>query len=312
MVPVYFNEGSLQELHRRLAIVAGQYADRSFEFIMVDDGSRDGSFAVLAGLAKADPRVRVLRLSRNFGSNAALLAGLGVTAGDAVICISADLQDPPEIIPRLIEEWDKGAEVVLAQRNSRQDPWISRLFASAFNHLFRYLVAPDFPKEGMDCVLLDRRAVTPIVRMAEKNSFLFGQVLWVGFSRAFIGYDRESRREGESRWTFAKKVKYFIDAFSAFSYLPLRASTFIGLTVASGGFLYALVVIAQRLFFAREMPGFAALMVVLLVTSGTQLVLFGVLGEYLWRVLEEVRRRPPYIVAASLNVDAPAEADPGR
>lgn len=307
VIPVYFNESSLAELHRRLSAVAASLEKLAFEFILVDDGSGDGSYGVLAGLAAQDSRVRVLRLSRNFGSNAALLAGLNVAKGDAAVCISADLQDPPEIIAALVDKWIQGAEVVLAQRNSRQDPWTSRIFSSIFNRLFRLLVAPDFPVEGMDCVLMDRRALTPIVTMAEKNSFLFGQVLWVGFTRAVVPYDRVERKEGRSRWTFARKVKYFIDAFSAFSYLPLRASSFIGVLVAAVGFLYAIVVVIQRLFFDREMPGFAALMVVILVTSGTELVLFGVLGEYLWRVLEEVRRRPPYIVASTLNLPGPPE-----
>jgi dolichol-phosphate mannosyltransferase len=304
VVPVYENAPALPELLSRLRTVAAAMPELAFEFIPVDDGSRDGSFALLAGEARSDRRLKALRLSRNFGSNAAILAGLAHSRGDCVAVIAADLQDPPELIPELIAKWRQGAEVVLAARRSRDDPFPTRLFAAAFNRMFRWLVFPDFPPGGFDFVLVGRRVVDLLVRMSERNSYVFGQVMWVGFQRAVIDYDRGPRGAGSSRWTLAKKAKYFIDAFTAFSYLPVRAASFLGLALAVAGFGYAAVVVAWHLAGRIQQPGFAALMVAILIVSGTQLVLLGVVGEYLWRTLEESRRRPVFVVESALNVEA--------
>jgi dolichol-phosphate mannosyltransferase len=302
VVPVFRNADSLRELHARLSAVAEGLSGLRCEFIFVDDGSPDDSFSILEQLAAGDRRVSAIGLSRNFGSNAALLAGLTQTGGDAVVTLAADLQDPPEVIPRLIEEWQRGTEVVLAARRKRQDPLVTRLFAAAFNRLFRQLVFSDFPPEGFDFVLLDRKAVDVLVAMPERNSYLFGQVMWVGFRRGSVFYERASRPHGHSAWTFWRKVKYFLDAFTAFSYLPVRVASLLGFVLAILGFLYAAVVLVLRLTGAVSQPqGFAALMIVVLVTAGVQLAVAGLIGEYLWRVLEEVRPRPPFIVARRID-----------
>jgi dolichol-phosphate mannosyltransferase len=309
VVPVYRNAESLKELHGRLSAVAEGLAGIACEFVFVDDGSPDDSFAVLEQLAAADRRVAVIGLSRNFGSNAALFAGLQHTRGDAVVTLAADLQDPPEVVPALVDEWTRGSEVVLAARRSRQDPLVTRLFASAFNRLFRLFVFSDFPREGFDFVLLDRKVVDVLVAMPERNSYLFGQVMWVGFRRGSVFYDRASRQHGRSAWTFWRKVKYFLDAFTAFSYLPVRAASLLGFVLAILGFLYAALVFVLRLTGAVSQPqGFAALMIVVLVTAGVQLAVAGLIGEYLWRVLEEVRPRPPFIVAR--RIDPPKASAP--
>lgn len=302
VIPVYGNAAELRALHGRLAAAAA-VAPCECEFVFVDDGSLDDSFDVLASLAAADARVRVLGLSRNFGSNAAILAGLSQARGDAVMTLAADLQDPPELMPELVDAWSAGAQVVLAVRRKRDDPLFSRLFASVFNRLFRLLVFPQFPKGGFDLVLLDRVVVDAILAMPEKNSYLFGQVLWVGFRRATIPYDRAARQSGRSGWTLWRKVKYFIDAFTAFSYLPVRAASLLGLLLAGLGFVYAAFVIVLRLSGQIVEPrGFSALLVAVLVTAGVQLVVAGLTGEYVWRVLEEVRPRPPFIVARRINL----------
>ena len=250
--------------------------------------------------------MRVLGLSRNFGSNAALLAGLSVARGDVLVTLAADLQDPPELVPRLLEEWRNGAQVVMAARRQRDDPFFSLLFAKAFNRAFRKLVFPKFPREGFDFVLLDRQVVDAIVAMPEKNSYLFGQVMWVGFSQATVPYDRAARARGRSAWTFWGKVKYLIDAFTAFSYLPVRAASLVGFVMAAVGFAYAALLIALRISGRLAEPrGFPALMVVILLTAGVQLMVTGLVGEYLWRVLEEVRPRPPYVVARRVNFEKP-------
>ncbi len=303
VIPVYYNADSLPLLMEKLREISSANSKGDFEFVFVDDGSGDNSFNVLMGVAQDDPRVRVVKLSRNFGSNPAILAGLTYARGDCAVVITADLQDPPELIPQLVDVWREGNQVVLGARRGRSDPFVSRLFAAGFNRLFRRFVFSDFPPDGFDFMLIDRRVIDILVRLNEKNSYIFGQVLWVGFKRQVIYYDRVKRKHGYSRWTITKKIKHFIDAFAAFSYLPLRAASTLGFLLAALGFLYALFIIGLRLFKDIQVAGWASLTVVVLITSGAQLVLIGVLGEYLWRALDETRRRPPFIVESVLNID---------
>ena len=311
VVPVYYNAETLPELVRRLQEVAARLADVDFEFLFVDDGSRDGSFECLARASASDPRVKALRLSRNFGSNVAILAGLGRAQGDAISVISADLQDPPELIPDMIERFKAGAEAVLAARAKRSDPLLTRLFAAVFNRLFRWLAFSDFPAQGFDFMLISRRMALLIGQAAERNSYIFGQVMWLGFEKQVLYYERAERPSGRSRWTLFKKVKYFIDAFTAFSYLPIRAASVVGFVLAFAGFLYAAVVLVLRLTHAIPVPGFSALIVVVLLIGGVQLIVTGLIGEYVWRVLEETRRRPPFVVAATLNLPEAERAPAG-
>ena len=301
IVPVYDNAESLQLLMERLASVATALTQDTFEFVFVDDGSGDESFEIIQCLARKDERVRAVRLSRNFGSNAAVLAGLTYARGDCAVVIAADLQDPPEFIPQLVTHWRAGNQIVLAARRRRSDPFVARLFATVFNRLFRLLVFPDFPKDGFDFALIDRLVVDILVELKEKNSHIFGQLMWVGFKRQVVHYDRGRRSHGRSRWTTAKKIKYFIDAFTAFSYLPLRMASIMGMTLAALGFIYALIIIGFRMMTDVRVAGWASLTVIVLVTAGSQLLLVGVLGEYLWRVLDESRHRPPFIVDAVVN-----------
>jgi hypothetical protein len=208
----------------------------------------------------------------------------------------------------MLEAHGRGAEVVLAARRRREDPLLTRLFAAAFNRLFRLVVFKGFPKNGFDFMLLSRRVAQHIVAMGEKNSYVFGQTLWLGFDPVVISYDRASRLSGTSRWTLLKKIKYFIDAFTAFSYFPIRAASVVGFLLAIVGFLYAGLVLALRITHAIPVPGFSALMIVVLITSGTQLIVTGMIGEYIWRVLEESRKRPPFVVATV--VDSEGESHP--
>ena len=231
VVPVYNNANDLPELIDRLR-AASREAGVEAQLVFVDDGSADRSFEVLAGYADGDEAVTVLRLSRNFGSNAAIMAGLLQARGDAVCIISADLQDPPELIPEMVQHWTAGAQVVLAARQGRDDPALSRLFAATFNRLFRSLVFRDFPPQGFDFVLLDRRVVAGLTAMPEKHSYLYGQIMWLGFRRAVVTYMRLKRQSGRSGWTLSRKLKYFIDAFTAFSYLPVRLASLIGFVLA--------------------------------------------------------------------------------
>lgn len=295
VVPVYNNAKSLPELLERLRAVAGA---EPFELIFVDDGSTDESLDVLRSLAASESRLRIVKLSRNFGSNAALLAGLEAARGDAVAAIAADLQDPPELITQMIALWKSGRKVVLGGRRERTDPGMTALLADVFYVMFRRFGVATMPKRGFDFFLIDRKVRDLLIDMKESNSYLMGTILWLGFEPAVIYYDRTGRAKhhGRSMWSFGKKVKYFIDAFVAFSYMPIRLASCLGLVLSVLGILYAVVVVLTRLFYDFEAEGWASIMVVLLVVSGAQMLSLGILGEYLWRNLDETRRRPRFIV----------------
>jgi polyisoprenyl-phosphate glycosyltransferase len=297
IIPVYYNAASLPALAERLDRLAQSVPQHTFEFVYVDDGSGDNSFAVLCQLAGQDERVRVVRLARNFGSNTAVLAGMTYAKGDCVGFIAADLQDPPETLAEMIARWQAGDKVVLAVRSDRQgDPFLTRVFANLFNFLFKKLVYKDFSPQGVGFFVIDRQVVNFIVACKEKNAHLIGLILWSGYKFSTVCYERVERKHGKSRWTFGKKLKYFIDAFAAFSYLPLRLATFLGLLFAGLGGLYALLLVILRLFNKVPVRGWTAMIVVIIILSGTQLILLGMLGEYLWRTFDAARERPIFVV----------------
>jgi dolichol-phosphate mannosyltransferase len=302
VVPVYFNKDSLRLLHQRLAEVAKRVSQADFEFLFVDDGSRDDSFGVLQELAARDARVRGLRLVRNFGSNAAILAGLAHAGGDCIVVLAADLQDPPELIPELIEQWRAGNPVVLAARAERRDPWLTRWTGDLFNWLFRRFVFPNFPPRGFDFFLADRKVVRVLVENAGVNLYVFGLLLWTGYKSVTIAYTREERPFGKSRWNLGRKIKYFLDAFVGFSYLPLRLASVTGIALAILGFFYAVFLIVTRIVLGFPVEGWTSLMVVLVLVSGVQMMMLGILGEYVWRNLDEARRRPLYLISETLGL----------
>lgn len=301
VVPVYHNAPSLPLLHKRLADVL-QSVSGEVEFVFVDDGSADDSFRVIQSIATSDARVKAIRLVRNFGSNTAILAGLTHARGDCAIVISADLQDPPELIPEMISKWQSGVKMILAARATRRDPLLTRLFADVFNWLFRQLVFPNFPRQGFDFFLADQHVVHFLVQSAERNTYLMGLLLWSGFKFETVVYNREERPFGKSQWNIGKKIKYFIDAFVGFSYLPLRLASLCGISFAILGFVYALFVLALRVLRGFPIEGWASLMIVLLLVSGVQMTMLGILGEYLWRNLDETRRRPLFLIAETIGV----------
>jgi glycosyltransferase involved in cell wall biosynthesis len=298
VVPVYHNAASLPELLARFRALADRNPGDRFEFVFVDDGSRDESFAVLTGLAAAELRARVVKLSRNFGSNPALLAGLDHAHGDVVAAIAADLQDPPELIHDMLAHWCAGRKVVLAARASRDDPGPSALLADAFYRLFRTFAIPAMPQRGFDFFLLDRQVCDLVRGVREANVYLMGLILCFGFDPLVLPYHRRARekRFGRSMWTLPRKLKYFADSFVAFSYTPIRAASLAGFALSAVGAVYAAVVVLNWLIAGRPVAGWASLMVVLLVVSGLQLLMMGILGEYLWRTLDETRRRPRFVV----------------
>lgn len=301
--PVYHNAPSLPDLLKQFQELATKNAGDDFEFIFVDDGSQDNSFEVLNRLVVDESRMRVIKLSRNFGSNAAILAGLSHARGEAVAAIAADLQDPPELLHEMIDHWRQGRKVVLAAREGRDDPGLTSLLADTFYSLFRRFAIKSMPKRGFDFFLVDRQVCDLIRGIQENNAYLMGLILWLGFDPKVIFYHRRARekRYGRSMWTFAKKLKYFADSFVAFSHMPVRAASLLGISISVLGLLYALLIIVLRIFGGRDPEGWTSLMVVMLVVSGVQILMIGVLGEYLWRSLDEVRHRPRFIVERILE-----------
>lgn len=298
-----FNEAeNLPELYARLHAVLDPLG-LEWEWLVVDDHSTDGTWGLLRNLADGDHRVRSVRFSRNFGSHMAVACALQHVEGQAAVLIAADLQDPPEALPLLIEQWRAGNDVVWAVRQEREGASFStRLFASMYYGLMRRFALPNMPSQGADFLLMDRKVVDAYNGIPEKNSSLLAMVLWMGFQQTSIEYVKRARRAGHSKWTLAKKLKLLVDSIVSFSYVPIRAMSYIGLTMAAVGFAYAAVVAAGRVFgWIVAGTGFAALMTVLLVGQGLILTVLGVLGEYLWRTFDEARGRPRYIVEDSIR-----------
>jgi dolichol-phosphate mannosyltransferase len=311
IIPVYCNEPSLRSLHTGLCAGAAPHPGIEHEFIFVDDGSEDASFARLAELAASDPRVRVVRLSRNFGSHSAYLAGLSVARGQCVAVIAADMQEPPDLPWRMLERWSPATPIVLANRGSRKDGRSRVLFAELYYRLMRRVAFPNLPRGGFDCFLIDRRVANELLGLNEPNPSVTGLVLWTGFSFAQVEYDRLARPYGRSHWTFAKRLKLFIDSVVAFSYAPLRVMSAVGVSVGFVGFLYAAWIVLWKLTAGVDVSGWSSLMAALLVLSGAQLIALGILGEYLWRTLDAARRRPNFLIADTRNLQSDAAVGAG-
>ena len=298
VVPVYHNARSLPDLLEEFRAVAARNQADDFEFIFVDDGSRDDSFAVLEALAANEQRMKVAKLSRNFGSNPAIMAGLSLAQGDAVAAIAADLQDPPALLHDMIACWRDDHKVVIAARRGRGDPFPTSLLSDTFYRLFRRYAIRSMPARGFDFFLIDKQVCALIDQIQENNAYLMGLILWLGFEPHVVHYDRLARekRYGQSMWTLGKKLKYFIDSFVAFSHFPIRISTALGIAFSLLGLIYAAWVIYARLALGISAEGWASLIVVVLIAAGVQMLILGIIGEYMWRNLDETRRRPRFII----------------
>ncbi len=301
IIPAYNEEENLPLLYEKLQEVA-EAEPVAWEFIFVDDGSHDGTYRVLEALHARDPRVKVLSFTRNFGSHVGIAAGLQVASGDAAIIMAADLQDPPHVLHAFLDRWRRGYKIVWGVRAKRDDPLGKRLFAALFYRLIRRVALPDYPEGGTGSFcLLDRDVIDAFGAFKERNRITFGLISWSGFSQTQVLYERPSRHAGTSKWSFGKQVKAAIDTLLAFSYAPVRVISLLGIFVSILAFLWGSVVIIKRLFGGIAMEGFAALMVAILFMGGLQLVVLGILGEYLWRILDEVRGRPLFILKKQLG-----------
>jgi dolichol-phosphate mannosyltransferase len=303
ITPAYNETENLKLLHERLASVLGPL-DVEWEWIVVDDHSRDTTFDVIRELAAADPRVRGLRLARNSGSHAAITCGLHHAAGDAAVIMAADLQDPPETLPDLLREWQNGAQVVWAVRRSRPGEKASTVgFARLYYFMMRRFVGmKEMPATGADFFFIDRRVLDAFREFGEANVNLMALITWMGFRQATVEYDKQVRQHGASGWTFEKKIKLTIDSITAFTYLPIRFMTYVGFVVALLGFAYAIFIVAHHFVARTAVEGWSSLMAAVLVLGGIQMLMLGVLGEYLWRVLDETRQRPRYLIEDTIGV----------
>jgi polyisoprenyl-phosphate glycosyltransferase len=302
ITPAFNEEQNLPKLHAKLKALSDAFGG-AFEWIIVDDHSRDKTFEVASELAASDKRLRVFRLARNAGSHNAVFCGLKQCRGACAVLLAADLQDPPEIIPAMLNAWRGGTQVVWGVRASApQTSWTSRAFARLYYHVMRrWAGLENLAPTGADMVLLDRTTIDALLGFGERNLSIFALISWIGFRQSAIPYKKANRLHGRSGWTLSKKLKLAIDSVTAFSFFPVRLFSGLGILFALLGFAYAALIIGRFLIWSSPVEGWSSLMVAVLLIGGLQLLMLGVLGEYLWRTLDEARARPRYLLEASVG-----------
>jgi polyisoprenyl-phosphate glycosyltransferase len=303
VAPVYDEEALVDEFYAR---VCAALEGVQFELVLVDDGSTDGSSAALERLATGDPRVRVVSLSRNFGHQTALTAGLDHARGDAVVMLDADLQDPPELIPRMLDHWRAGCDVVYAVREQREGESRFKLTTARwFYSIFDKLAQVELQHNSGDFRLLDRAPLDALLSMRERNRFLRGMTVWVGYTQAAVPYHRDPRFAGETKYTISRMLRFSLDAISSFSHRPLQLATLLGFLISTLAFVAIPVVIVLRIL-GSYLPGFGSITIAILLLGGIQLIALGIIGEYVGRIYDEVKGRPLYVVKTRRNF-APGE-----
>ncbi|MCX5830460.1 MAG: glycosyltransferase family 2 protein [Deltaproteobacteria bacterium] len=296
VVAVYHNEGALSKTHAKIqSVFSSELAHHEYEIVFVDDGSKDASLQEVLSLRERDPRVKVITFTRNFGQMAAMLAGFKEATGDAVVNISADLQDPVELIPQMVEKWQGGSEIVICHRTDRSDTLFSKLFSRLAYAVLR-MSLPQIPPGGFDFVLMDRKVMDAFNAIDVRHRFFQGDLLWTGYRTSFIPYVRLKRTIGKSQYNFGKKLKNFLDAVLDASYLPIRFISLFGVITSVLGVLYSASIVFSWLRGETPFTGWAPIMIVILLVGGLIMLMLGVIGEYVWRINEEVRKRPNYVV----------------
>ena len=297
VIPVYSNEKSLNLLFEQLIIVEKKLEVKNLvtQLIFVDDGSKDNSLSLLLNIKKQRTKTTVVKLTKNFGAASCYKTGLQFVTGDAFIIFAADLQDPPELILEMVDEWMEGNKYIICERISRNDPWTSKIFSLIYYKLLRLLVIKDYPKGGYNVALLDK-AFLPILLNSAKSAFTPILAFWVGYTPKVISYHRPARPHGKSSWTFAKKFSAFMDIFLGFSITPIRIVTSIGLIVSALSFLYGILIIIGSFLQKIPIQGFATLAVLITFLLGLIVLMLGVIGEYLWRIFDETNKRPESVI----------------
>jgi dolichol-phosphate mannosyltransferase len=298
VIPVYYNADSLPLLHERLTAVETRLLDLHgvrLQLIFVNDGSRDASQAALVRIKQQRPDAVVVRLSRNFGAVHASRAGFHFVEGDAFVILAADLQDPPELLLEMVPRWLAGRKFVIAVRKSREDPLTSRISSWLYYRMLRFLVLPGYPDGGFDIALMDRDLLEPM-RNCSKNAFTPLLAYWLGYEPEVVSYHRPRREHGKSGWTFTKKIKSFLDVMLGFSVTPIRLISAVGVVVAGASFLYGISVVIAALTGNIPVPGYATLVSLVTFLLGLIILMLGIIGEYLWRIFDEINRRPDTVI----------------
>ena len=300
VIPAFNEESNVALMHERLVAALDEEVD-GLEILYVDDGSADATWECVQALAAEDPRVRGLRFARNFGHQAALTAGVDAARGTAVVIIDGDLQDPPEVIPEMVARWREGFEVVYGQREEREgETWFKLLTAKAFYRILRGITHIEIPVDTGDFRLMGPRAVEAFRALPERNRFIRGLVSWIGFPQTAVRYKRQARQVGETKFPVRKMLRFALDGITSFSFFPLRLATWTGFAVSLFAFLYIVVVLILKAVGVSWL-GYTSLMASILFLGGVQLLMIGIMGEYLARIFEEVKRRPLYLVGESTD-----------
>jgi Glycosyltransferases involved in cell wall biogenesis len=298
VIPVYYNEGSLLGLLAELTKVENELLSSrgiELELIFVDDGSGDNSFAELMRIKEQRPATRVIKLARNFGAIHAVKTGLQYVTGDCFTMLAADLQDPPELILTMADKWLAGSKFVICVRESRQDPIISKMFARVYYSILRMAVTQDYPAGGFDLALMDS-LLLPYLQQSGKNINISLFAYWLGFEPEIIYYQRREREYGKSRWTFSKKFTYLLDSILGFSVVPIRMISFTGFIVALLSFIYGVFLVVNASINHAIVPGFTTIATLISFLLGLVIIMLGLIGEYLWRIFDEINKRPEYVI----------------
>lgn len=301
IAPIHNEAGNIEPLITRLREAVSKETDR-FEIIFVDDGSHDQSLALLEKASLTDKRIKVISFSRNFGHQVAITAGMEFSTGEAIVIIDADLQDPPELIPQMMHKWKEGFEVVYAVREDREgETFLKKLTASVFYRLLKSVTEFDIPVDTGDFRLMDRRVVDAFLAMPERNRYIRGMISWVGFRQTGVTYHRAARSEGQTKFTFRKMLRFALEGITSFSYVPLQLASLLGVLCATMAFLMLIYVFASKFFDHQVVRGWTSQMAITIFLGGIQLLMIGVLGEYLGRLVTEQKKRPLYIVNKKTN-----------
>jgi glycosyltransferase involved in cell wall biosynthesis len=297
LIPAYNEQAVLEKLFTRLANLANDTKDYDFEFLFINDGSRDKTLEIIKDYAEKDDRVAYVNFSRNFGKEIAMIAGLDHVTGDATVIIDADLQDPPELIPKMIELWEQGYDDVYAKRRTREgESWFKKFTSKQFYNILQKFSNVPIQKDTGDFRLLDRRAVEALKQFRESERYTKGMFSWIGFNKKEILYDRDPRAAGETKWNYLKLVNLAVDGITSFTTAPLRMSTILGFLVSITAFIYLVILVVRTIFFGTDLVGYPSMMAVILFLGGVQLLSLGIIGEYVGKIFNETKKRPLYLV----------------